>query len=341
MIKKGKFFFMEDPPCEAPWRATQLGDALSRLKTWKDGTVDCWITSPPYYRQIDYDHPDQCGLESNLHQYLDYQMAVAGEMFRASKESAVMFWVIRDTSNKTGGPGGDYRDATGAYRISLRGPNEKGIPRKSQLLVPERMRLMFSAVGWVPVMVVIWDKKDSRRGSITKPSYSYEHVLVFAKTPDHYWDRESVLQEYADASLNQLSVEYTGQSDKKLYAVGAENPSDTKRNICESMKRKPGAYLRQVWDIPSGSQPRVLLNGKKIRGKACFPLTLAEICVCIGCPPGGVVADPYMGLGTTMIASTAWGRHFMGIELNKETLQAAGVRFAEWQARSGLRRKVA
>jgi len=48
------------------------------------------------------------------------------------------------------------------------------------------------------------------------------------------------------------------------------------------------------------------------------PVKLMAYLIELGCPPNGVVLDPFLGSGTTMIASQRLGRSCIGIELNPE-----------------------
>lgn len=347
-MSQSNFMFTENPPqnVQVGW-SLMCGDAIEMLKLIPDNTVKCFVTSPPYFRKINYNHEGQAGLEDSVEEYIEYQKQVAREMLRCSTPDANLFWVIQDTTNGSGGTGGDYRNDDGSYRVkTVRGPQIKSWPRKAQLLIPERTRIAFSEVGWVPVLRIIWDKNDPRRAAIDRPSYSYEEVLLFSSSPEsnlyeeillfskspvHYWNRDSVLTPFADASMSQLASDYQGTGQHDYKAEGTENPSDTKRRIIESMKKRPGALLRAVWKIASGSQPVIQMGNEVVKGLACFPSLLAEICINLGSDVGDVVGDPYAGLGTTMLAALKWGRNTIGIELNpmyaktiKHRLELAG-----------------
>lgn len=318
-----RFVFTEDRPTDGqkPLWSVIEGDALHGLRLVPDNSVRCWVTSPPYYRKVDYGVKGQYGLERTVAEYIAQQAAVAREMLRASTSDANLFWVIQDTYNGSGGTGGDYRVGKGKYRVaSIKGPREKGVARKAQLLVPERTRLAFADVGWVPILKLIWDKDDPRLWAHDRPSYSYEEILLFAASPDHFWNGDAVLIAGAKASQSQRSKPYTKRGTPGLYEpYGEQNPSDIKRNILRSMEKRGGnARVRAVLRIPSGMQPRITLNGELKRGRACFPQILADVCVALGSAPGDTVGDPYAGWGTTLLAALKMGRNAVGVELNPE-----------------------
>lgn len=345
------YLFINERPTKPGLWAVVEGHTLERLRVLPDDLVQCWVTSPPYYKQVDYGMDGQYGLEDTVDEYIENQKRVAAEMLRVSQPSANLFWIVRDTFNGTGSTGSDYRNGNGSYRMMVKGAREPGWPRKAQLLIPERTRIAFQEVGWVPILSITWDRNNPRRSAKDRPSYSDERclwfknpliptdngqgldglmlddqILLFAAAPDHFWDRAGVLQRFADSSMPQLKTPYKGQARFDYGAVGEEPPSSAKRRMCNSMKGCEGALLRSVWNIPSGSQPVVEVDGKLLKGRASFPLLLAEICVNLGSAPGEIVADPYCGFGTTLLAAAKWGRNAIGIELNPESVIATKAR---------------
>lgn len=336
-----KYIFTETGyVCPGEWVLEQ-GDAALSLVRWPSNTVRCWVTSPPYYKQVDYGHQGQWGQEDNIDAYIIRQQGLAAEMLRCSKDDANLFWVVRDSGNASGGTGGDYIRADGTYRVrTTRGARIKGYPRKGQLLIPERTRIAFQKVGWVPILNIIWDKRDPRRAAKDRPSYSYEHILLFAKSPDHFWNRGAVLKPFSKSSLKQIEKPYNGQARSDYANTNQESPSDTKRRIIKAMEERQGAYLTAVWHIPSGNQPVINVNGEEVRGIASFPELLAKICISLGSERGDVIGDPYAGMGTTAKVALELGRQFRGVELNPLYHQATleRTRDLRWKQQLLLRK---
>ncbi len=83
---------------------------------------------------------------------------------------------------------------------------------------------------------------------------------------------------------------------------------------------------RTVWEIPTQPYPGAHFG--------VFPPALVTPCVLAGCPPGGVVLDPFLGSGTTAQVTIEQGRHWLGVELN-----AAYVALAEERIRRARRAK--
>jgi site-specific DNA-methyltransferase (adenine-specific) len=328
-------FIFRDKPGDfrkvAAFAEIYCGDTATTLKGIESDSIDCWVTSPPYFNKLDYGVSGQIGREDQIEDYAYRLQCVGEEMLRCSKDEAVFFMVIGTSWNMSGGIGGDYQDKLGDYKVKVcLGASIEDIPRKADLLVPERVRIAMSEVGWIPRCKIIWNKNDPRRGAKDRPSYSYEEILVFTKTPKHYWDCDAVLQPFSEKSLPQLETHYSGVSKRDYTETGQENPSDSKRRMIGKMKKRPGALLRSVWNIPSGSQPLIETEEYgMVNGLASFPLELSDICVNLGSPEMGVICDPFCGMGTTGVSALRYGRSFVGIELNPAYVEATRIRLED------------
>jgi DNA modification methylase len=333
MLKAGRYIFTEPQPIKLGRWEILVGKAHEQLRKVQDESIDLILTSPPYFRLIDYGIEGQAGQEDSIREYLEYQQAVCSELLRIAKPTANLIWVIRDSWNKSGGIGGDFKTDKG-YRLSTgKKCDIEGIPRKTRLCIPERSCLTIAGTGWLPTLPIVWEKNDVRRGAEDRPSYSYEHVYLFVKSPDHFWNRESVLKEFAESSKAQTKKPYRGQCNYDWISDKKENPSDVKRRIIDGMKKRNGALLTTMLKIHPGQQPQVTLDSGHIeRGKASFPVLLAEILVNLASPYQGRVLDPYCGMGTTGLAAIKWERDFIGIELNPLTAKASRKRLENYHA---------
>ena len=95
-----------------------------------------------------------------------------------------------------------------------------------------------------------------------------------------------------------------------------------------NLPRAAGTYTDA--DIPQLRNKRDVwqINTVPYRGGhfAAFPPKMAETCLLAGCPPGGVVLDPFLGSGTTAAVARQLGRHYIGIELNPDYCKLAEKR---------------
>ena len=72
------------------------GDARILLKDIESNSINCVITSPPYWGLRDYGHPDQIGLEARLPDYLKQLSIVFNEIFRVLKREGILWLIIGD-----------------------------------------------------------------------------------------------------------------------------------------------------------------------------------------------------------------------------------------------------
>jgi site-specific DNA-methyltransferase (cytosine-N4-specific) len=110
------------------------------------------------------------------------------------------------------------------------------------------------------------------------------------------------------------TVPYEGQATKDYDSAGAQNPSDTKRRVLESMADPDyaGANKKSVWTV--NTMP---YSGAHF---ATMPEKLVEPCILAGCPMGGLVCDPFVGSGTVVSVAQRLGRRGVGVDLSYQDL---------------------
>jgi len=157
------------------------GDTIATL-TARLEAGDRWdycLTSPPYYRQIDYEQPGQYGLEDSLEQYLQRQAQVFALVADGLTDGGVCWIVIGDTSNNYSPIRTKAQRRTSEWtgRRSL----EVGYQEKESLLMPLRL-VEALRDRWMLRKMLIWDKGQSSqpcRGDA--PGETHEYILMLAK----------------------------------------------------------------------------------------------------------------------------------------------------------------
>ena len=140
---------------------------------------------------------------------------------------------------------------------------------------------------------------------------------MFTKNKKYFFNQQ--IEPFANAS-NPDEI-YTGEATKDYESSNAQNPSDTKRRILESMKKRGGRSMRAVWKI--NTKPNKSVH------TATFPEELVERMLKSGCPEGGVVLDFFMGSGTTGMVAKRLGMNYIGFDLNPEYCEIARKRIEE------------
>ena len=260
------------------------GDASTLGASLAPGSVDCVVTSPPYYWQRDYDVEGQIGHEATIDEYVSRLVST----FRAIRPSlaadGTLFLNLGDTyysaKGKSHGRDAKHRGRSVGRRMlrAVDGPG-LGLPRKSLIGIPWRVALAMQADGWTLRSAVIWDRPKSMPEPtvLDRPWRTYEHVFIFSVGPRYHFNRAAL--------------------------CGEEG----------------------VWTLDARAR-------NADRHAAPYPVELAARCIDLGCKPGGVVLDPFMGSGTTAVAALDSGRTAVGFDLNPTYCDHAAARIAHREA---------
>jgi DNA modification methylase len=209
-------------------------------------------------------------------------------------------------------------------------------PEKELIPVPWMLGLEMHRRGWRIRADVQWWKVNPKRDSAKdRPARCHEYVTMFTKGPNAYYNEEGVRQPYSEATLKEIGISYRSESKKvmvegKLCSMyeraNAEDPSELKRRIINSLASRGGSMLPDVWYLATG-------NGEG-RHVAVFPEQLPELCITAGSRPGDIVLDPFAGSGTTLQVARRLGRRSIGIELSQESVAYMGEKLARPQVAS-------
>lgn len=180
------------------WRVIEA-DVITGLRVIDNESVNCIVTSPPYYWQRDYEVDGQIGHEASVEEYVEALQATFSEARRVLRDDGVLFLNIGDTYySAKGQPHG--RDAKHRGRqLSRRklravdGPG-LGLPRKSLLGIPWRVALALQQDGWVLRSCIIWQRPAPMPEPTAhdRPWRTHEPIFLFAKSPRYWFDRDAL-----------------------------------------------------------------------------------------------------------------------------------------------------
>lgn len=297
------------------------GDALSILKTLPADSINCIVTSPPYYALRDYGVNGQIGLEQSPEAYVDKLVEVFTECKRVLRLDGTFWLNIGDSyagSNK--GKGKKVRTGVqpNASNIGdiITTFNIKGYKNKDIIGVPWMLAFALRDSGWFLRQDIIWHKPNSMPESVKdRCTKAHEYIFLLAKSQKYYFDYKAIMED----------ANYDGR--KKLVRAGSKR-LELGATTClgiqtiskggERWKLTDGKYMRRKRDVWSVSTKPL-----KEAHFAAYPPDLIKPCILAGCPPGGVVLDPFMGAGTTALVARELGRNYIGIELNEEYIKIA------------------
>lgn len=205
---------------------------------------------------------------------------------------------------------------------------------KDLIGIPWRLALALQADGWYLRQDIIWAKPNPMPESVMdRCTKSHEYIFLLSKSATYYYDYEAIKEPVAAATVARLnqdlesqsgSMRVPGKSNGPMKAVvsrsgnksrktGEERgcPANSGSNVCGSIPWEGDTRnKRSVWTI--ATKP---FNEAHF---ATFPEELIIPCIKAGCPPNGIVLDPFMGAGTTALVALSHGRKYIGFELNPE-----------------------
>jgi len=280
-----------------PWKRKEvigdctlyLGDCISVMKALPELSVNCCVTSPPYFGLRDYGVNGQIGLEPTIDEYVSKLIDVFREVKRVLRHDGTLWLNLGDSysnaGTRQGDAGGGLSDSINKHRKIGSGyrPRVDGLKNKDLIGIPWTVAFALRADGWFLRQDIIWSKPSViPEGRVTdRCTKSHEYIFLLSKSPQYYFDNDAIAENVSD-------VAYVEKNGDEYF---------------------PKKSRRSVWNVSTTS-----CSGAHF---AAFPPKLIEPCVLAGCPGDGTVIDPFNGSGTTGVVSISLGRKYIGIELNE------------------------
>lgn len=239
------------------------------------------------------------------------------------------------------------------------GPGGRGLKPKDMVGVPWTLAFALRDAGWWLRQDIIWHKPNVRPESAKdRFTKAHEYVFLLAKARRYYFNAEAVRE-----PMTKETVRNAGNSADHDYLVDGRGEVRSKFNIrdnrsretCFNRRRKGIALDDSGENHGQGTRGRLNdlkpANGTRNRRSvwtiapgqyygphfACYPERLVEPCILAGCPPGGMVLDPFQGKGTTGVVALRLGREYVGIDINPEYHEIAEEEIVRaWATRPAL-----
>lgn len=171
------------------------GDALTVLRRIPASSVQCVVTSPPYWGLRDYDSAEQIGLEPTLPQFINSLRTVFSEVKRVLKDDGVFWLNIGDgyTSGNRGWRAPDKKNR--ARAMSVRPDTPEGLKPKDLMGIPWRMAFALQDDGWYLRADVVWHKPNAMPESVKdRPTRAHEYLFMLTKSEKYYYDRKAITE---------------------------------------------------------------------------------------------------------------------------------------------------
>ena len=292
-----------------------LGDSLKVVKSLESDSVDCVITSPPYYQLRDYGFDGQWGLEPDYKDYLDKMIELMRELKRVLKPTGTMWINLGDSYNNSAKAGtklfgNEEFNRNRPSRRLTKTPDKlkQPMPSKSLMLIPHRFAMRcIDELGLILRNDIIWAKPNGMPESVTdRFSKKHEFMFFFVKEPKYYFNLDSIRDGYKESSI----LRFNQDLDKQIGSNRAHGKAKTNGNMKASQHligKNPG-NISDFWDIPT--------KPNRTEHYASYNIDLIKKPILSGTPDNGIILDPFAGTGTTAIAAMKYNRKFVMIEGN-------------------------
>jgi len=222
-----------------------IGDVIDGLRTLDAGSVQCCVTSPPYWGLRDYGVEGQIGLEKTPDEFVAKMVDVFREVRRVLRDDGTLWLNLGDSYNGSGPSGGDGKQYTNVGSQGTSTKRVTGLKPKDLCMIPWRVALALQADGWWLRSVICWAKKSPMPESVTdRPTSSWEPIFLLAKSERYYYDHEAVREPVKENSGKNMRA-------PKLGDHRADGNYDTVTE--KTYERVCGANQRNVWHL--GPEP--------------------------------------------------------------------------------------
>lgn len=319
-------------------------DCVEGLKTLPDNSVDCCVTSPPYYALRDYGVDGQIGLEETPQAYIDKLVEVFTEVYRVLKPEGTLWLNIGDSYWGGGWRNAAFNEHSGNIQKGSKGTycgdsmlackGVQGIYKPKDLIgVPWMTAFALrERCGFYLRQDIIWHKPNPMPESVTdRCTKSHEYIFLMSKSQKYFFDHEAIQEPATTQADDSVKIKFGGNkygnNDDKHFQTYSGNEWKPKTKNCQYDGQTPNTmHMRREQGLPD--QEYIVRNKRdvwsvnikpdKVAHFATYPEELIRPCILAGCPKDGIVLDPFMGSGTTARVAMKLDRNYIGFELNPQ-----------------------
>lgn len=339
------------------------GDVMDGLRSIPSDSVQCVVTSPPYWSLRDYGEEGQIGLESTFQEFQDNMIEVFREVRRVLRPDGTLWLNFGDSFAASGVKGGGGKENYKAFEP--RRFDFGSLKTKDLMGMPWRIAFALQDDGWWLRSDIIWHKSSCLPESVTdRPTRTHEYVFLMTKSPRYFFDIDAI-REDADKLTKRRDAFRTENwvNNKAFYNYSDSKTDDSGLNY-KAFGRNPrykafGRNPRSVWRMSNRYAWRRSEANFKSTHPVVFPVDLVFRCLKAGTSEHGacascgapyervvdsehlttgwrstcrcktkktkpcIVLDPFFGLGTTGVVAFKLGQDCIGIEISKKYVDVA------------------
>ena len=298
---------------------------LNTVARMDDNSIDCVITSPPYWQLRDYGYDGQWGLEPTYQEYLENLWSLMDAIYPKLKDGGTVWVNLGDTYAR----GARTKDGTNHTVIKTSKehhiePNSKpdyGGLDKCLLLIPHRFAIGCIDRGWIMRNDIIWAKRNGMPESVTdRFSKKHEYFFFMVKSDKYYFDLDAI-RDRTETGLDRCDI-IKSNTSSNATALNSGRAKELEKKGSYEFKNNPKGKnpgsVSDFWDIPT--------KPSSAKHYAMYNDSLLVKPILAGCPKDGIIYDPFMGTGSTAEAAIRAGRRFIGSEMSDEYVKIAEER---------------
>jgi site-specific DNA-methyltransferase (cytosine-N4-specific) len=322
-----------------------------------DESVQCVVTSPPYWGLRDYGHDGQIGREDDVAEFINTLGDVFDEVYRVMKPDGTLWVNMGDAYVTSGGTHQgngrmDNRTITKFRTARTYLPSDESLNLKEKDLIGMPWLLAFELRrrGWYLRQEIIWHKTQAMPESVTdRPTRNHEQLFLLAKSERYYYDSDAIKEKaspdtharYARGRSSEHKNQDGGPGSQTIartftHMTGGGVPMDVPASRLpgvtpKSAERASGVKANS--DFHKNCSKRIVdrvnkrtvwsLGTASYSGShyAVFPPALVLPCILAGSRPGDIVLDPFAGSGTVAMVAEENHRRWLAVDLGYQDLQ--------------------
>lgn len=299
------------------------GDCRTILPTLPANSVQCVVTSPPYWKLRKYSNdPREIGQEETYQAYIAVLADVFRDVQRVLRNDGTLWLNLGDTYSASGRGGGGKQD-TNKGSLGLPPVNVEDMAPKNLIGIPWRVAFALQDDGWILRSEIIWSKPNAMPESVKdRPTRAHEYLFLFSKQGRYFYDNEAIKELAVDGDPRPPRGSQETLSNGKPHANNGRRDKQSESGLSRYVGfnerwegREPLTHrnARSVWSIATTPYADAHF--------ATFPEALAERCIRAGSRAGDLVLDPFGGSGTVARVAERLGRSWALIELNQDYIE--------------------
>jgi len=255
------------------------GDALDKLRELPDESVQCCVTSPPYWGLRDYGQPGQIGLEKTPEEYVVKMVEILREVRRVLRKDGTL-WLNLGDSYATGNtidasnnhPSRKQKGTNQRDGFIVSRPLPHGLKPKDLVGIPWRVAFALQADGWWLRQDIIWNKANCMPESVTdRCTKSHEYIFMLTKSARYFYDAEAIKEPAVEhdweSRLGRSNLNNKLLPDEMLNGIRIrEDQVKYTKNGKQRRDSEGGAFFKNAEDYSGKNGQHQIHKNSKQRG---------------------------------------------------------------------------